>query len=191
MEPGDEWDVDGLLAKVRGGQPDAFAGVIGKYQRRIHRFCYWMLGDRLEAEDALQEIFFKAYLHLESYRYDGSFGTWLYAIASNHCRSLLRRKQRWRLLMPLLGGRSEEKSAEAVYSGSAESQLELLQGLSAKEKEILILRVFEDRSFEDIGRLLGSSAAAARKRFERVRAKVKEQRIREGEKGYGHRYELQ
>ncbi|WP_426448883.1 RNA polymerase sigma factor [Paenibacillus sp. S-38] len=187
----EEESVDGLLRRVQGGETDAYAAVIRRYQQKIHAYCYWMLGDRFEAEDALQEILFKAYRNLHTYRHDHSFTAWLYAIASNHCRSLLRRRQRWRLLMPLLGSRSEEKSAEAVYESSEESQLELLQGLSAKEKEVLILRVFEDRSFEEIGSILGLRPAAARKRFERLRNKLKEQWGLKEETVHERRFEFQ
>ncbi|MGF7030257.1 RNA polymerase sigma-70 factor (ECF subfamily) [Paenibacillus mucilaginosus] len=187
----EEESVDGLLKRVLEGETDAFAVVIRAYQQRIHAYCYWMLGDREESEDAVQEIMFKAYRSLHAYRYDHSFASWLYAIAANHCRSLLRRRHRWSLLMPLLGNRSEERSAEAVYGSSERNQLERLQGLSVKEKEVLILRVFEDRSFEEIGSILGLRPAAARKRFERLRNKLKEQWEQKEETAHGRRFEYQ
>lgn len=68
--------------------------------------------------------------------------------------------------MPLFRNDGNEKSAEQTFSDKADAQLQLLEGLSAAEKEILALRVIEDRPFQEISAILGISSATVRKRYE-------------------------
>lgn len=162
------------IDQVLDGDPDAFELIVRQFQRKIFTFCYFILGNRQEAEDAAQEVFFKAYKNLASYRHDSDdlFLAWLYKIAANHCSTLLKRKKRWYLLMPLFGNVGNEKSAEQSFSDQDDIHLHWLEGLTAAEKEILALRVIEDRPFEEISRILGISSATLRKRFERLKVKL-------------------
>lgn len=63
------------------------------HQARILRLCASLLGDPTLAEDAAQEIFFKAYRALPSFRGQSAFSTWLYRIASDVCLDLLRKRR--------------------------------------------------------------------------------------------------
>jgi RNA polymerase sigma-70 factor (ECF subfamily) len=171
-------EIKELIDQVLQGHMDEFELIIRKFQQKIYTFCYFMLGDRQEAEDAAQEVFFKAYRNLAGYRHDRDdlFVAWLYKIAANHCSTLLKRKKRWYLLLPLFRNDGNEKSAEQTFSDQADIHLQWLEGLSAAEKEIIALRVIEDRPFEEISRILGISSATVRKRFERLKVKLKRNR---------------
>ncbi|OBR65287.1 hypothetical protein A7K91_20100 [Paenibacillus oryzae] len=179
------------IEQILQGNPEAFEVIVRLYEKKIFSFCYFMLGNRQEAEDAAQEVFFKAYRNLESYRHesDDLFLAWLYKIASNHCSTLLKRKQRWHLLMPLFRSDGSEKSAEQVFSDQTYVQLQLLKGLTASEREILALRVLEDRPFQDISAILGISSAAIRKRYERIKAKLKKNQSQMEDARYEQRFE--
>jgi len=180
-----------LIDQVVHGEPDAFEFIVRNFERKIYTFCYFMLGNRMEAEEAAQEVFFKAYRKLASYRHDSDdlFLSWLYKIAANHCRTLLKRKKRRYLLMPLFRDNGNEKSAEQTFSDQTDIQSQWLEGLSAAEKEILILRVIEDRPFQEISSMLGISSATLRKRFERIKVKLKRNRNQEEDTRYGQRFE--
>lgn len=175
------------ITQIMNGDLDAFEMIVRHFERKIFTFCYFMLGNRQEAEDAAQEVFFKAYRNLGTYRHesDDLFLSWLYKIAGNHCRTLLKRKNKWYLLMPLFRNEGNEKSAEQIFADKADVQLQLLEGLTAAEKEILALRVIEDRPFQEISAMMGISSAAVRKRFERIRGKL----IRNRNQLEGTRYE--
>jgi RNA polymerase sigma-70 factor (ECF subfamily) len=179
------------IDQILQGDTDAFELIIQKFQRKIYTFCYFMLGDLQEAEDAVQEVFFKAYRNLAGYRHDSDdlFLAWLYKIAANHCSTLLKRKKRWYRLMPLFRNDGNEKSAEQTFSDQADIHLQWFAGLSAAEKEILALRVIEDRPFEEISRILGISSATVRKRFERLKVKLKRNRDQLEGTRYEQRYE--
>lgn len=188
----EEKGVNNLIDQIHRGNRDAFEPIILKFQQKMFKFCFFMLGNR-QAEDAVQEVFFKAYRHLSSYRHDSDelFQAWLYKIAANHCRSLLKRKNKWNLLMSLFRNEASMKSTEHIQSLSEQSELQLqwLEDLSLRRKLILALRVLEDQSFEEIAGVLGVSSAVVRKRFERLRAKLRQKNEHQEGMRYEQRFE--
>ncbi|MBP1990869.1 RNA polymerase sigma factor [Paenibacillus eucommiae] len=183
-------DIQEIMEKVRQGDSNAYEMVIRMYQQRIFTFCYYMLGNQQEAEDAVQDIFLKAYKHLSSYRHEHSFYAWLHRIAHNHCNNLLKRKRKWRLLLPMFRPVIQEKSAEQIFSEQMSTEIvDWLKDLSAVEKQILLLRVLEDLSFDEIAQALEAKPAAVRKRFERIKKKLQQTKRRD-DIHHEQRYEL-
>jgi RNA polymerase sigma factor (sigma-70 family) len=82
-----------LVAAVRAGRGDAFETVYDRYHRQLLSFCRHMLGSREEAEDAVQHTFMAAYSDLRRSGKPIQLRPWLYAIARNHCLSLLRARR--------------------------------------------------------------------------------------------------
>src|SRR4051812_38063263 len=84
-----------LIKAVLSGQKDAYASLVRLYYGRVFGVCRSALRNDVEAEDAAQDVFVKAYQSLPSFRLESSFGTWIFRIARNYCMDLLRsRKQR-------------------------------------------------------------------------------------------------
>ena len=79
-----------LVAHVREGDERAFELVFDRYHPQLLSFCRHMLGDREEAEDALQQVFVSAHGHLVAHDRPVELRPWLYAIARNRCLSVLR-----------------------------------------------------------------------------------------------------
>jgi len=78
------------------GDPGAFSQLVEVYQRPVYNLACRMLGDPLEAEDAAQEAFVRAYTKLHTYRPERKFSTWMLSIASHHCIDRIRRRRfRW------------------------------------------------------------------------------------------------
>jgi len=84
---------DRLVALVRAGRTDAFEAIYDRYDRQILSFCRHMLGSQEEAEDAVQHAFMAAYSDLRRSDKPIQLRPWLYAIARNHCLSLLRARR--------------------------------------------------------------------------------------------------
>jgi RNA polymerase sigma-70 factor (ECF subfamily) len=80
-------DVDRVLA----GDLSAFEGIVRRWQRPLVNLAYRFCRDRSRAEDLAQEAFVLAYRNLKQWRHDAAFSTWLFAVATNHYRSALRR----------------------------------------------------------------------------------------------------
>lgn len=136
-----------------------------------------MLGHPQEAEDALQEVLLKVFERLDQYTYSLSFSAWLYKIAFHHCSNLLKRKKRARLLpffpdVQEREGRNnvDEKIDHAYLSEPIHS---VLCKLGAEERHIVIMRVLEEREYEEIAALLNKNASTLRKKFERALKKCK------------------
>src|SRR4030095_8681691 len=80
-------DVDRVLA----GDPSAFEGIVRRWQRPLVNLAYRFCRDRGRAEDLAQEAFLRAYRALGQWRREGSFSTWLFAVATNVYRTEIRR----------------------------------------------------------------------------------------------------
>ncbi|MEK8130838.1 sigma-70 family RNA polymerase sigma factor [Paenibacillus filicis] len=185
-------EINALIQQVRQGDVDCFEPIIRKYEQQIYRFCLFLLGDRQEAEDAAQDIFFKSYQYLHRFDPAQSFSAWLHKIAENHCRNLLKRRRRWYHLLPLFRPTGQARSAEQVYAENMGTELGYwFHGLSVPEKKLLFLRVVEDYSFEEIAQMMEESASTVRKRFERLRVKLRGKKPqREEVTGHEQRLEL-
>jgi RNA polymerase sigma-70 factor (ECF subfamily) len=83
----DRADVDRVLA----GDPEAFEGIVRRWQSPLVNLAYRFCHDRGRAEDMAQEAFLRAYRALKQWRRDAAFSTWLFALAANLYRSELRR----------------------------------------------------------------------------------------------------
>src|SRR5216110_1213876 len=81
-----------VVARVLGGDREAFGLVVRRYEAGLLRFAARMLGSRDAAADAVAESFVRAYRHLASCREPARLRTWLYRIVANRCKSYLTRR---------------------------------------------------------------------------------------------------
>lgn len=165
-----------LIAEIRKGDLNGFEIVIETFQQPIFTYCYRMLGNKQEAEDAVQEVFLKACEKIKSYREDISFSAWLYKIAHNHCINQIRRRKILHFI-PIHSFMEQIEDGNSISDNLLESELsteinEALSILSFEDRSILIFRVIEDKSYGEIGAILDKSEVLVRKRYERARKKL-------------------
>ena len=190
LEPAPAIDEDALwVDRCKAGDPDAFAPLVRKFGGRIQRLAWGMLREgQNDADDAVQEIFVKAYLALPKFRGDSKFSTWIYRIAINHCRDIIRRSPPPALPLdevsiplteePEPEGPETEEREEKARSESSATLRRLLGGLKEKHRSILVMRELEGMSYEEIGQALRIPPGTVRSRLNRARASL----IRAGEK---------
>jgi len=170
-------DEDELIRAIQGGEQELYAVVIRKYQQQLYVYCYHLLMQREEAEDALQDVFLKGYEKLNLYKPGASFSAWLYKIAYHHCVNLLHKRRRTELLhmllKPLRNHSVDDGYAFARRKEVRALSVSSLQRLSPLERSLIVLRVVEGRSYEEIGRMYSYSQAALRKKVERAKSKLK------------------
>src|SRR6266478_2784145 len=82
-----------LVAQVRGGDSGAFNERVRRYEGKIFRLAQHVTQNREDAEDVLQETFLKAYQHLDQFKGDSKFYTWIVRIAVNQSLMKLRRRK--------------------------------------------------------------------------------------------------
>ena len=167
-----EFDVEARwIANVKNGDTKDFEHLIRMHQQRIFAYAYSLLKQRQEAEDLVQEVFLQAFRKLPGYEPRVSFSAWLYKIAYNQYLNIQRKRNGWLRILHLV-------QPPAASSGIENEVLELteyLHKLSDLEKQIVLLRVLEDKSFDELAQILGGSAASLRKKFERAKNKIKKQ----------------
>ena len=83
-----------LIQNALGGDRGSFAALVRQYQNRIFGFIMRMTANRDTALDLTQETFLAAYQYLSGFRGDSSFSTWLFQIAANKTKTLLRKSRR-------------------------------------------------------------------------------------------------
>ncbi|MFF2907796.1 RNA polymerase sigma factor [Paenibacillus sp. NPDC057934] len=160
---------------MQAGTTGAFIPIVEAYQRQLFIYCCRLLCDEQDAEDAAQDIFLKAYKSIHGYAPTVSFSAWLYKIAYHHCLNLIRKRQLYDKLSRIWRGNFVAESAEQEYlRGVFNGPLsKALSQLSGEERSLLILYVFHDKSYTEIGEIAGKSPEAVRKKITRVRKKVK------------------
>ena len=165
------------IRRCQSGESEAFAPLVGAYQRRIFSIVFHLVRRRNDVEDIVQEIFMKAFAAIGSYNSQSSFGTWLNRIAVNHCYDYLRRQRSSRVTyfweMSEEGQRqieSHSHSSEKLAVGDLADKL--LARAPAEDRVILTLKELEDRSVEEISDILGLKLSTAKVRLHRARKRM-------------------
>lgn len=166
----------GWVLAARQGDQDAFAELVYAYQDAVYNLCYRMLSERDEAEDAAQETFLRAYLHLDRYDPARSFKTWVLSIASNHCIDRLRRRRMQWLSIdddPLpaytLSADAPEPEDEVIHAQRSRVLQELLAALAPDYRAAVVLRYWYDYSYTEIADILATTESAIKSRLFRAR----------------------
>lgn len=162
---------NGLVARFKGGDDAAFAGLADLYKDRIHQFILCVLGPDREAEDIAQEAFLQIYRSLPAFRGDSAFGTWAYAVTRNVCRRRLR--ERGREAAFLYEGEAPADLPEAGPSHelaleSAETR-ELVRreiaALSPLHRSVIFLSCWERLSYAEMAEALDIPVGTVRSRL--------------------------
>lgn len=188
---------DEALAQSSLHDEDAFYLLMKRYEPVLLRYIHRMTQiNREEAEDLLQDIFIKVYRNLNGFDINLKFSTWVYRIAHNEIISQYRKTRRDRLTFELDDERDETSSLVNFLSGTLNLEAEYLNRekstevakalseLAPKYREILVLRYFEELSYEEISDILrkppGSVATLlnrARERFKKIAQQYQLDRI--------------
>ena len=167
---------DQLIHRIRDGDIGAFEELVLRYQKPIYAFVLRMLKNPMDAEDTVQKVFLLAYQNLKGFRFESSFKTWLFRISINQCHNHFR-QQKKREFTPLEeipiadpGNNQEDEFSQKELRGLAQKAIERLP---PKQKMVLLLRVDQDLSYEEIGKALNMRANSAKVNFHYALEKVK------------------
>jgi RNA polymerase sigma factor, sigma-70 family len=175
--------IQATIDAIRNGQSDAYSSIVRHYQRPIYIYCCRLLGDDTEAEDAAQDIFVKAYRSIGRYEPTGSFSSWLYSIAYRHCLNILRRRKLHYKIQSLLKRDDRTPGPETLVDERTFSPPleDALRRLSALERSLLVLSVFEEKTYPEIAAIVGKNPEAVKKRIGRAKRKLRAMLEEDGE----------
>ncbi len=151
-----------LIRSIISGNKDNFQILMERYQQKIFAYLYrFLYQNREAAEDVTQSVFLKVYQNLASVNLDLPLQPWIYRIAhneaANHIRTISRKKE----------SQFDDSQWENLSDGSNPDELskkedqqlvqKTLQKLKPKYREVIVLHYFEEKSYEEIAQILGSS----------------------------------
>ena len=174
---------DAELVRLSLADPDRFSYIISRYQEKLARYIRRLgaIGTE-DVEDILQEVFLKVYLNLNDFNPDLKFSSWIYRIAHNQVISHFRKRQ----------ARPEAHSLPIDSEGlqlladdmaldrqsdvhlRQEVILAALQQIDSRYREILILKFFEDKSYQEISDILKKPAGTVASLLNRAKKSLKE-----------------
>ena len=166
------------VEEARRGDRKAFSRLVEAYQRPVFNLTYRMLGNVEEAEDAAQESFVRAYTRLSQYDPDQKFSTWLFSIANHHCIDRLRKRRVTHVSIddnPVLQNLEGDDPRPERWALDKEERLEvqaMLEQLAPEYRTPLVLRYWEDMSYEEIAATMDVSVAAIKSRLFRARQQL-------------------
>lgn len=180
-----------LVSKAQAGDTEAFAELVTRHEHAIFRLARHITHNAEDAEDVLQETFLKAYEHLDEFRGDSKFYTWLVRIAVNQALMKLRKRKSDRSISldeSFDTGEDVVVREIAVWSGDPEqlySQEELRNILSSAIdslppvfRAVFALRDIEELSTEETAEILNLSVPAVKSRLLRARLRLREKLTR-------------
>ncbi len=169
-----------VVVRVLAGYQDAFEILVRRHNRAIYNYIYRMTGQADLAADLTQEVFLKVYMALSSFDPTYRFTTWLYRIASNRVIDHVRRRRM--ILVPLeppagetRGYPREVATAERnpqenlLDREAAQSVAGAISDLPTEYRELIILRHFQHRSYEEIAQIKNSPLGTVKNRLFRAR----------------------
>jgi RNA polymerase sigma-70 factor, ECF subfamily len=158
------------VRRVLAGDVDAFSTLVDRYYDRCARFAVRMLGNRDDAEDALQATFIRAYRALGRYQERDKFSAWLYRILVNQCRSLAaRRTHRERVFARDERALLNATDETMAWQGDSEEWVQKVIGeLDPLLREAFLLKHVEEMSYEEMSVLTGASVSALKMRVKRA-----------------------
>ncbi len=171
------------IEKIRVGETKAFSMLVTKYQKLTVRLAFRFVKDIGLAEDVAQESFLKAYQHLDSFESRASFKSWLFQITVNTAKNKLR--DRFMQHSPIEDAPvGTAPSAEVALQSKATGRYltALIDHLPDRQRTAVVLRVYEDLSFQEIANIMACPYDTAKANFRHGLLKIK----REVEKNDTH-----
>lgn len=178
-----------LIRRLRERDEKAFREVVDEYGDRVFNLTYRMLGNREEAEDLAQEVFIAVFKHIDSFRGDSKFSTWLYRITANHCKNrikyLSRRHDRNRSeydetyaqhgVESGLTAPTQAPQPDTHLEGRQLERLmqECLAELDEDHRIVIVLRDIEELSYEEICEVTNVPDGTVKSRLHRARAALR------------------
>jgi RNA polymerase sigma-70 factor (ECF subfamily) len=161
-----------LIERAQKGDPTAFRQIFLQHRTDVSRVVYRMIGPTPEVEDVVQEVFLHVYRSLPSFRGESRFSTWLYRLSVNVARMHLRKgRSRPRFADVEVPEAPRDDAPHDTPDVVVERQervrtlYRLLESLSEKKREVLVMHDFEGVPAKDIAEIVGVPVLTVRTRL--------------------------
>lgn len=176
-----------LMTRVAKGDEYAFQILVERHQTSVINLIYRFIGDSTKTQDLAQEVFLRVWQAARRYKAKAKFTTWLYRIVANLCLNELKSSRRKRWLWFFHSDTDEQAVGEEDFSNGSPSPEDLLlsierrreitkalQSLPENQRMALILKRYDDLSYEEIARILNCSVSAVESLLVRAKRNLQE-----------------
>ena len=177
-----------LMLKFKTGDNSSFEAILDKYHSPLINFFYRFVGDKIEAEDLAQEAFLRIYRYSHNYKPKAKLSTWIYCIAKNIALNELRRRATHRAASLEETIDAEDSEIKIQFADTTQNlpsqelekkELEniikkAIDSLPIHQKTAIILRRFEEFSYEEIAQIMKCSISAVKSLLNRAKENLKE-----------------
>ena len=176
-----------LMIKTSKGDEDAFEALALRHQTSVLNLIYRFIGDRTKAQDLAQEVFLRVWQAAENYEPKAKFTTWIYRITVNLCLNELKSARRKRWFSFHRTDEDSEKSIEETFSDGSPTAEDLLlakersrqisdalHSLPDNQRMALVLKRYDDLSYQEIAQIIGCSVSAVESLLVRAKRNLQE-----------------
>jgi RNA polymerase sigma-70 factor (ECF subfamily) len=158
-----------LVKNAKAGDSASFGILFDNYYDKIYRFVYYKVFNKELAEDITSDVFYKALTRLRSFDAEkGLFASWVYRIARNAVIDHYRTSHATETIDDVFDIGIDERTPEILDAIADLKRVgEYLETLNAKQREIIILRVWEEMSYREIAEVVGGTEDAVKMAFSR------------------------
>lgn len=172
-----------IMTDVAGGDLSAFRTIVELHHKPLISFIARYTGDRASAEDIAQEVFLRVFKAAKSYKPQAKFRTWLFTIATNLCLNEIRANKSSPKFVdvsdlheqeyPIIASEafSPQKTAENAELSAAVRKA--IHNLPENQRIAILLRQYNEFSYEEIGKIIGISTSAVESLIQRARQSLK------------------
>jgi RNA polymerase sigma-70 factor, ECF subfamily len=163
------------VLQARHGNQEAFARLVQAYQTPVYNLAYRMLGSPADAEDATQETFVRAYTRLNTFEAGRKLSSWILSIAAHYGVDRLRRRHGAQMsveetesLQWIADGKPKPEE-QVIEREQNKSVHHVLEALPAQYRIVIVLRYWQDLSYQEIAEITESTESAVKSRLHRAR----------------------
>ena len=175
------------MARIAKGDDEAFEILVNRHQTSVLNLIYRFIGDRTQAKDLAQEVFLRIWQSAKGYEPKAKFTTWIYRIATNLCLNELKSARHRRWVPFQRSDKESENPVEETFSDGSPTAEDLLlarersrqvsdalKNLPTNQRMALILKRYDDLSYEEIAQILGCSVPAVESLLVRAKRTLQE-----------------
>ncbi len=168
-----------LVHQASAGDDRAFGEIVKRYETRVFFVVKRMLNDEDESADATQEVFIKLHDSMRKFRGDANLYTYVYRIATNVAISYLRKRKvravvRLDEVLSNMLASGNEPQHESDKDELKQLVAEAVEALPAQQKQVFVLRFYEELSYEEIAQVMHRSMGAMKANYFHAMKKIGE-----------------
>jgi len=158
-------EFEGIVKKIQLGRKELFFEIEKTYGKKLYFYIYHLIGSKEDVEDVLQNVFIRAFEKIHSFDTSRQFSSWIYRIAHNESINWMKRNRKRYTISWDDVSATKDKREMSLEDESLEEKWErkelrvnirsALKRLPHKYREVLILRFYLEKSYEEIGSIIG------------------------------------